>query len=171
METRSSRRRRPQAPGESEICEEMLLPRLALVSERDAAVSDAAPPAWLATVPQVERSRHLRRRVHDLIDCVADGRIYEAISEFYDPDVRLSAGAMAPMFCLDSRLGFDAEARRGVVWDRFSAEGVGVNGDTSFIECELEFSGANGKRFATRYVAIAQWCDGKIVRESLQVVR
>ncbi len=117
-----------------------------------------------------QRVRHVRNRVEDLITCVGHGRVYEAIEEFYDPDVCLSPGAMAPMFCLDPRIARDDGAHRDMVWERFSADGVGVNGDTSFVECELEFSVANGRRFTTRYVAIAQWRDGKIVRESLQAV-
>jgi hypothetical protein len=147
------------------------VPGLRLVTEARPLAALAAP-LWLAQPESAQgRADYVRKRVADMIECVSAGRVYEAIEEFYAPNVHVSPGAMAPMFCLDPQLERGYGERREIVWERFSADGVGINFDTSFIECELEFSAANSRRFTSRYVAIAQWCDGKIARESLQFVR
>lgn len=72
------------------------------------------------------------------------------------------------MFGLESAVGRNFHARNtDAEWVGFRVHGVGVNGDTSFIECSLDFATANGDRFSVTQVAIAQWRDGKIIKECL----
>jgi hypothetical protein len=42
-----------------------------------------------------------------------------------------------------------------------------VNGDTSFIECSLDFVATKGDRLRVKQVAIAQWREAKIIKEYL----
>jgi hypothetical protein len=145
---------------------------------------------------RAETASAVRARVGHLIDYVRSGRIFDAIEEFYAPDVELGREAMAPMFGFGSGAGRRwVGANQDAEWRSFRVRGFGVNGDTSFIECSLDFvsrttvsrteifrgavsrsaipensiSRISGKRnrFTMNQVAVAQWCDGKIVKECL----
>lgn len=128
----------------------------------------AGDPFMVSSETRAQTADIVCERVWQLIETVRAGRIYDAVEEFYSPDVELGRGALAPMFGLESRAG-----RRWMMsnvdaqWSRFRVRGVGVNGDTSFIECTLEFISADGECFMVDQVAVAQWCDGLIVKECL----
>ncbi len=110
----------------------------------------------------------VRARVGRLIKFVRAGRILDAVGEFYAADVELGRGALPPMFGFETGAGRRwARANADAEWRSFQVRGVGVNGDTSFIECSLEFVGGAGDRLTMDQVAVAQWRDGKIIRECL----
>lgn len=147
-------------------------PHLALVTPRHQPASVAPPQAVdLFMVSSSTRARTadaVWARVERLIESVREGRIYHAVGEFYAPDVELGRGALAPMFGFESSAGRKFCGRYAdAEWRRFRVHGVGVNGDTSFIECSLDFVTTCGERFSVKQVAIAQWRDGKIVKECL----
>ncbi|MCP5044556.1 MAG: hypothetical protein GY944_26295 [bacterium] len=150
--------------------------RLTLVSPTSGAGRLEGPfagdPLMVSSVSRAKTAQAVAARVHGLIETVHEGRILDAVEEFYAPDVELGRGALAPMFGLEAcagrhwlRRNLDAE------WRSFRVRGTGVNGDTSFIECALEFVAASGERFAQDQVAVAQWCDGRIVKECLLPTR
>ncbi len=125
-------------------------------------------PLLVSAETREETARRVAARVAALIETIESGRIYQAVENFYAADVALGRGALAPMF------GLDAPAARRFMkrhvdaeWCGFGVHGVGVNGDTSFIECTLEFSARGGERIRVEQVAVAQWRDGLIVRECL----
>lgn len=107
-------------------------------------------------------------RVERLIECVRAGDLCQAVDEFYAPDVELGRGALAPMFGLQTASGRNFHRRNAdAKWLGFQVEGVGVNGDTSFIECSLDFVATKGDRLRVKQVAIAQWREAKIIKEYL----
>jgi hypothetical protein len=131
-----------------------------------------ADPFMVSSPTRVRTANAVGARVGRLIDYVRQGRVYDAIGEFYAPDVELGRAAMAPMFGLETREGRAwATANPGAEWRNFRVRGVGVNGDTSFVECSLEFVSTVGERYAMHQVAVAQWCEGKIIKECLIPVR
>lgn len=123
----------------------------------------------MVSSPTRNRSaREIRGRVGHLIETIRDGRLLCAVREFYAPEVEMSPGALVPMYGLETRAGRgwsvdnpDAE------WLRFRVKGIGVNGDTSFVECVLEFEAESGSMFEMEQVSVSQWRDGLIVRECL----
>ena len=128
----------------------------------------AGDPFMVSSPTRAETASAVRARVGRLIEFVRDGRIFDAIGEFYADDVELGRGALAPMFGFETGKGRHwLRAHADAEWRNFRARGVGVNGDTSFIEASLEFATANGERFVMDQVAVAQWRDGKIVKEFL----
>ena len=128
----------------------------------------AGDPFMVSSTLREQTARAVTARAQRLIALVCEGRISDAVQGFYAPDVELGRAALAPMFRLDAEAAM-RWSRRDVdaQWRRFSVDGVGVNGDTSFIECDLEFVSAEGDRFRQQHVAVAQWRDGLIVRECL----
>lgn len=155
--------------------EKAQMPRLELVTPatrtRNVARPFAGDPFMVSSPTRAETASAVRARVGHLIEYVRDGRIFDAIEEFYAADVDLGRGALAPMFGFETWTGRRwLRANADAEWRSFRVRGVGVNGDTSFIEASLDFvSGMSGKRdrFSMSQVAVAQWRDGKIVKECL----
>ena len=150
-------------------------PRLELVrsahQERAVAKPFAGDPFMISSPTRAQTASAVRARVGRLIDCVQKGHVYDAVETFYAPNVEVGRDALAPMFGLltpDRRSG---TARRQLSadaeWRGFRVHGVGVNGDTSFIECSLDFVSFGGECFSVKQVAVAQWRDEKIVKECL----
>lgn len=155
-------------------------PQLELVTPatqpRKVAGPFAGDPFMVSSPTRAEIASAVRARVGHLIEYVRTGRIFDAIEEFYATDVELGRGALAPMFGFESRAGRRwVGANADAEWRSFRVRGVGVNGDTSFIESSLDFvsgvsaSGHSGNRdrFTMNQVAVAQWRGGKIVKECL----
>lgn len=150
-------------------------PRLELVRSAQLEPAVAKPfagdPFMISSSTRARTADAVWARVVCLIDCVQKGCIYDAVEAFYGPNVEVGRDALAPMFGL-----LTAERRSGTTrrqlsadaeWRGFRVHGVGVNGDTSFIECSLDFVSFGGERFSVKQVAVAQWRDGKIVKECL----
>jgi hypothetical protein len=147
-------------------------PRMQLVSSQPTVSGIAAPapgdPLMVSSPTRVRSAREVRARVGRLIDSVREGRLIHAVREFYSPAVETSNGAMIPMCGLASGAGRGwSNANPDAEWRRFEVNGVGVNGDTSFVECVLEFESTDGSVFSMEQVAVAQWRDGVIVKECL----
>jgi hypothetical protein len=107
-----------------------------------------------------------------LIETIQQGRMIRAVRDFYAPDVEVGPGAMAPMYGLETGAGRDwSDANPGAEWRRFDVKGIGVNGDTSFVECVLEFESSRGDVLEMEQVAVSQWRNGLIVKECLIKVR
>ena len=148
------------------------IPHLELVTQAEHRASVMRPqsedPFMVSSSTRAQIADAVWARVERLIACVREGRIYHAVGEFYAPDVELGRGALAPMFGFESSVGRKNRGRyEDSEWLGFRVHGVGVNGDTSFIECSLDFATASGENFSVKQVAIAQWRDGKIVKECL----
>ena len=148
------------------------VPRLELVAPATESFNLEQPfagdPFMVSSPTRARTASAVGSRVGRLIEYVRDGRVYDAIGEFYAPDAELGPAARAPMFGLETREGRRwALANPDAMWRNFWVRGVGVNGDTSFVECSLEFESADGARFSMHQVAVAQWREGKIVKECL----
>ena len=107
----------------------------------------------------------VRDRVTQLVEYVEAGRVFEAIREFYADEVAMQAGTQPPMFGLDAHRQRDGLLADVTEWRGFRIKGLGVNGDTSFVECALDFESEDGTTVSMDQVAVATWRDGKIIRE------
>lgn len=107
----------------------------------------------------------VRDRVNQLVAYVEAGRVFEAIREFYADGVAMEPGTQPPMFGLEAHDHRDGLLAAVTEWRGFRIKGLGVNGDTSFVECALDFESADGSTVSMDQVAVATWRDGKIIRE------
>ena len=107
----------------------------------------------------------VRTRVTQLVEYVEGGRIFEAIREFYADEVAMQGGTQPPMFGLEAHTQRQGLLKAVNQWRGFRIKGLGVNGDTSFVECALDFESVDGTKVSMDQVAVARWRDGKIVSE------
>jgi hypothetical protein len=107
----------------------------------------------------------VRDRVTQLVEYVEAGRVFEAIREFYAAEVAMQGNAQPPMFGLDAHGRRDGLLAAVTEWRGFRIKGLGVNGDTSFVECALDFESEDGSTVSMDQVAVATWRNGKIIRE------
>ena len=107
-------------------------------------------------------------RAADLIGYIQQGRIIDAMYEFYAADVRMQENNNPPTVGLEANVErerkFVASVRQ---WKRFEVASVGVDAGNArtFVQSELEFEGIDGKTYRTDQVAVQTWRDGKIVHE------
>jgi hypothetical protein len=107
-------------------------------------------------------------RVRDLLSYVQQGRIVDAMYEFYAPDVSMQENNNPPVVGLEANVErekkFVASVRQ---WKRFDVGSVAVDParGTAFVQNELEFEGVDRKNYRTDQVAVQTWRDGKIVNE------
>ena len=107
-------------------------------------------------------------RVRDLIGYVQQGRIIDAMYEFYAPDVRMQENNNPPTVGLEANVERERKFVDSVrQWKRFEVHSVGVDAEhgRTFLQTELEFDGVDGKTYRTDQVAVQTWRDGKIVHE------
>lgn len=107
-------------------------------------------------------------RVRDLIGYVQQGRVIDAMYEFYAPDVRMQENNNPPTVGLEANVERERKFVESVrQWKRFDVHSVGVDAEKgrAFVQSELEFEGVDGKTCRSDQVAVQTWRDGKIVHE------
>ena len=106
-----------------------------------------------------------RQRVLDLVAYVEQGRILEAIDEFYADDVVMQESNGTATAGKAANLERE-RAFYGTITDvENRALSVVVDGDRAAINWLFEFTGADGKRYRMDQVAYQRWSGGVIVHE------
>lgn len=107
-----------------------------------------------------------RERVHQLIDAVLQGRIMDAMREFYADDVTMqennnppTVGKAANLEREEQFVGLIAEVREN------RAASVLVDGDRAAINWVAEYVTKNGQRLKFDQITHQTWRNGKIVSE------
>ncbi|MGH7217265.1 MAG: SnoaL-like domain-containing protein [Nitrospiraceae bacterium] len=108
----------------------------------------------------------LRQRLNDLINHVQQGKIIEAMNEFYDKDTVMQDNANPPTKGLAANIEREKEFVSGVKeWKGFNVTASGVGDNATFYECTMDFIATNGQPFHMEQVSVAKWKNGKIVHE------
>jgi ketosteroid isomerase-like protein len=108
----------------------------------------------------------LRQRLNDLINHVRQGKIIEAMNEFYDKDTVMQDNANPPTMGLAANIEREKEFVSGVKeWKGFNITASGVGDNTTFYESTMDFIATNGQPFHMEQVSVAKWKNGKIVHE------
>ena len=120
------------------------------------------------TGTQTAAQPDLAARVRDLIGYIQQGRIIDAMYEFYAEDVRMQENNNPPTTGLADNVEreklFLAYVKQ---WKGFEADAVAVDaarGRTA-VQSRLEFEAVDGKTVKMDQVAVQTWRDGKIVHE------
>ena len=105
-------------------------------------------------------------RARTLHDWILEGRILEALDEFYDEDVVMQEGLAEPM------RGREANRVREAAWLASVREFVGcevravaADGDISLSEVVMDYIDVDGNAVHLEQVSRAVWRDGRIVDE------
>lgn len=108
----------------------------------------------------------VRTRVADLNTMIQQGRILEAMNEFYADDVVMSENDADATVGLEANLAREKDFVDSTQWHGLELKDVAVDGDTAMVRWWMDFTNDHyGQRLAFTQVAFQKWQDGKIVEE------
>ena len=109
---------------------------------------------------------NVRERVNGLVEYIQTGRILEAMTEFYAPDVQMQENANPPAVGLAANIEREKQFLANVKeWKGFAVKALAAEGDVSLMESTIDFVAQNGADVHIEQVSVARWKDGKIVHE------
>lgn len=108
----------------------------------------------------------VRERLDGLIDYIRNGRIMEAMAEFYDEHVVMQEPAYGKTVGLAANIEREQKFVDGVKqWKGFDITAIGAGEDVTFYEHTMDWIAQDGTEVHVEQVAVAKWKDGKIVHE------
>jgi len=100
---------------------------------------------------------YLQQRLKDLFGYIRQGKIIEAITEFYDKDVKLQENVNPPTIGQAANVEREKQFMCGVKeWKRFNVTALGVGDDVTFYECNMDFIATNGQTVHMEQVVVAK---------------
>jgi len=109
---------------------------------------------------------NLQQRLQDLLNHVRQGKIIEAMNEFYDKDTVMQDNANPPTKGLAANIEREKQFMSGVKeWKGFTVTASGVGDNVTFYESTSDFVTTGGVPAHLEQVAVANWKNGKIVHE------
>lgn len=105
-------------------------------------------------------------RLQDLIGYIRQGRILDAMNEFYTTDVAMQENANQPTVGLAANIEREKQFLSNVKeWKGFTVTAQGAGGDVTFYESTIDFVAQNGSAVHLEQVTVSKWRNGKIVHE------
>jgi len=121
-----------------------------------------------STIAPSSSHQQLEARVNDLVSYIRDGKIIEAMHEFYADDTQMQENNNPPTVGLAANVErehqFVASVKRWIAFDVNSIAIDASRGKTA-IQSTSAFEGVDGKTYRTDQVAVQTWRDGKIAHE------
>jgi len=109
---------------------------------------------------------HLQQRLQDLHKHIRQGKIIEALNEFYDTDTVMQDNANPPTKGLAANIEREKQFMSGVKeWKGFNVTASGVGDNVTFYEAIVDFITTDGDKAHLEQVSVAKWKNGKIVHE------
>jgi SnoaL-like polyketide cyclase. len=109
---------------------------------------------------------NLQERLQGLLTSIQQGKIMDAMNEFYDADTVMQDNANQPTKGLAANIEREQQFLNGVKeWKGFHVSATGVGDDVTFYESVMEFIATNGQPVRLQQVSVAKWKNGKIVHE------
>jgi hypothetical protein len=108
----------------------------------------------------------LQQRLQGLLTSIQQGKIMDAMNEYYDVDTVMQDNANPPTKGLAANIEREKQFLSGVKeWKGFHVTASGVGDNTTFYECVMEFVATSGQPVRLEQVSVAKWKNGKIVSE------
>ena len=105
-------------------------------------------------------------RVRAMHDYIREGRILDAVEEFYAEDCAMQEGLGEPIRGRDVNLEREKEFLDSIAeWKGFEVKAIAVDGDRSLAETTMDFVTKDGQEVHLEQIARAIWRDGRIVDE------
>ncbi|HMS82219.1 MAG TPA: hypothetical protein PKD12_01040 [Nitrospira sp.] len=109
---------------------------------------------------------NLEQRLNDLFGYVRQGKIVEAIQEFYDKDAAMQENVNPPTVGQVANIEREKQILSGVKeWKGFDVTASAIGNDVTFYECTMDFIATNGQPVHRKQVSVAKWKNGKIIHE------
>jgi hypothetical protein len=111
-------------------------------------------------------TQNLQQRLNDLFGYIKQGKIVEAMTEFYDKDAKMQENANPPTIGQAANIEREKQFLSGVKeWKGFNVAASAVGDDVTFYECSLDFIATSGQAVHMEQIVVTRWKDGKIVHE------
>lgn len=111
-------------------------------------------------------TQNLQQRLNDLFGYIRQGKIVEAMNEFYDKDTVMQDNANPPTVGQGANIEREKQFLNGVKeWKGFNVTASAVGDNVTFYECTLDFIATGGQAVHMEQVSVAKWKNGKIVHE------
>lgn len=108
----------------------------------------------------------LKTRLEDLFDYIRNGRIMDAMNEFYADDVIMTEPAYGDTAGLAANLQREQQFVDSVKeFKNFEVTAQGVGDDVTFYENVMDWINTDGQAVHVEQLVVARWKDGKIVHE------
>jgi len=109
---------------------------------------------------------NLQQRLNDMFGYIRQGKIIEAMNEFYDKDTVMQENANPPTKGLGTNIEREKQAMSGVKeLKRFTITASSVGDNVTFYESTSDFVTTGGEPGHVEQVSVAKWKNGKIVHE------
>ena len=109
---------------------------------------------------------NVQQRLNDLFGYIRQGKIIEAMTEFYDRDAAMQENANPPTVGQAANIEREKQFMSGVKeWKGFNVTASAVGDNVTFYECSLDFIATSGQPVHMEQVVVSKWRDGKIVHE------
>jgi len=109
---------------------------------------------------------NLQQRLNDLFSYIRQGKIIEAMNEFYDQDIVMQENTNPPTKGLAANIEREKQFMSGVKELKgFTITASGVGDNATFYESTADIVTTGGVPVHTEQVAVAKWQNGKIVHE------
>jgi hypothetical protein len=109
---------------------------------------------------------NLQQRLNDLLGYIQQGKIIEAMNEFYDKNIVMQENANPPTKGLDTNIEREKQAMSGVKELKgFTITASGVGDNVTFYESTSDFVTTGGEPGHVEQVSVAKWKNGKILHE------
>ncbi|HNP61809.1 MAG TPA: nuclear transport factor 2 family protein [Nitrospirales bacterium] len=108
----------------------------------------------------------LQDRLEDLFSYIREGRILDAITEFYAEDAVMQENALPPTVGRKANLKREKEFLSTVKeWKRFDVTAKSVGEDVTFYEAVMDWVATDGTPVHVEQVVVSKWQDGQIIHE------
>ena len=105
-------------------------------------------------------------RLRDMIRYIEQGRIVDAMNEFYAQEAVMQENANKPMVGLAANLEREKQFLSGVKeWKGFTVTAMAAGDNVTFYESQIDFIATNGQPVHMEQVSVAKWRNGKIIHE------
>ena len=109
---------------------------------------------------------NLQQRLNDLFGYIRQGKIIEAMNEFYDKDTVMQENANPPTKGLDTNIEREKQFMSGVMeWKGFTVTASGIGDNVTFYESTSDIVTTGDVPVHIEQVAVAKWKNGKIAHE------
>jgi Tfp pilus tip-associated adhesin PilY1 len=108
----------------------------------------------------------LQQRLQDLHNYIRQGKIVDAMNEFYDKDTVMQDNANPPTRGLAANIEREKQFMSGVKeWKGFNVMATGIGDNVTFYESIMDFIATNGQPVHMEQVSVAKWKNDKIIHE------
>ncbi len=111
-------------------------------------------------------SSNLQDRLEDLFSYIREGRILDAINEFYADDASMQDNSLPPTVGREANYEREKQFLSMVKeWKGFEVTATGVGDDVTFYETVMDWVTTDDTPVHVEQVVIAKWKNGKITHE------